>query len=146
MPFFLPQRLVSLEYFGGEEDPEYAKLAEPYQNDIGFAFFAANFGYSKSDYESLTPRERVFILKAWENRTVLESNMFYNVVFTAVYNVFRKKNKRPLKLWHSKPPQKADMEIIRQNMQTIQEIEARDGKDWVKKIYEVNGMKPPVKG
>ena len=59
---------------------------------MDFAFFAANFGYSKADYDSLTPREINFLYKAWENRVIADSYHLYNAVFTAVYNVNRPKD------------------------------------------------------
>ena len=44
-------------------------------------------------------REKAFIYKAWEEKIVADSYHMYNVVFTATYNVNRKKNKKALKLW-----------------------------------------------
>lgn len=144
MPFFLPSRLIELEHFGGEEpDEDYQKIAEPYRRDIDFAFFAANFGYSKRDYEALTPRELYFLRKAWENKMVLESQLTYNAVFTAFYNVNRPKRKRALKLWIKKQVHKGDMEVIKGNLDTVQEIEKEEGKGWIKLIYAANGVKAP---
>lgn len=138
--------MIDLEYFGNEEDPEYSRIAKPYQKEIDFAFFAVNFGYSKSDYDELTPREKAFIYKAWENKTVSDSYMMYNAVFTATYNVNRKKNKRALKLWRKPKVHKADMEIVQENLAIIREVDAREGKGWIDLIYRKNGMKKPGKG
>ena len=103
MSFFLPSRLVDLEYLSDDEvDDQYEKIAEPYLEDIDFAFFVVNFGYTKKDYESLTKREKAFIYKAWENKVVSDSYNTYNACFTAFYNANRKKNKRALKLWKKK--------------------------------------------
>lgn len=143
MPFFLPERLIGFEYLSNEPDPDYEKIAEPYQKEIDFAFFAVNFGYSKSDYEALTPREKVFIYKAWENKQVSDTTFLYNAVFTAMYNVNRGKNKRALKLWRKSQVQKADMEIVQNNLNTIFEIERNESEDWIELIYKKNGLKKP---
>ena len=140
LPFFLPKRLIEYEYFSAEQDEEYDRMAEPYQKEIDFAFFAVNFGYSKSDYEELTPRERLFIYKAWENKTVSDSYHVYNAVFTATYNVNRKKNKRALKLWKKVKMKRADIEVISENMKVIKEVEQKEGLSWVDEIYRANGF------
>ena len=145
MPFFLPGSLISFDYFDSDPDPEFEKLAKPYRNDMDFAFFAANFGYSKRDYESLTQKERAFLYKAWEDRLVLQTSLIYNAVFKATYNVNRPKRKRALKLWTKKRVRKANMEQIVENMAIINEVEAREGKGWVDLIYEKNGLKRPGK-
>ena len=124
-------------------DEDYLKIAEPYRRDIDFAFFAVNFGYSKEDYEVLTPKELYFLRKAWEDKVVLETQLFYNAVFTAFYNVNRPKRKKTLKLWERKRIQKGDMDVIEDNLDTIREIEKKEGKDWIKTVYEVNGLKFP---
>ena len=127
----------------GEPDPEYEKIAEPYRKDIDFAFFAVNLGYSKSDYEELTPREIAFIRKAWEEKLVTDGYMMYNAVFTATYNVNRKKNKRALKLWRKARTRKADMEVVHDNLAVIREVEEKEGKGWIDLIYRKNGLKKP---
>ncbi len=126
-----------------EPDPELDRIAEPYRKDMDFAFFAVNFGYSKADYEALTPREKIFLLKAWENKLVSDTTFIYNAVFTASYNVNRGKRKRALKLWRKARVQKADMDVISENLGIIREVEAREGKGWVDLIYERNGLKKP---
>lgn len=146
MPFFLPRRLIEYEYFSGEPDPDYEKIAKPYQKEIDFAFFAVNFGYSKSDYEELTPKEKAFIYKAWEEKIVSDSYHVYNAVFTATYNVNRGKNKKALKLWRKAKVRKADMEIIQDNLKIIREVEQKEGTAWIEKIYRANGMKFLRKG
>lgn len=146
MPFFLPGRLIEYEYFSGEPDPDYEKIAKPYQKEIDFAFFAVNFGYSKTDYEELTPKEKAFIYKAWEEKIVSDSYHVYNAVFTATYNVNRGKNKKALKLWRKAKVRKADMEIIQDNLKIIREVEQKEGTAWIEKIYRANGMKFLRKG
>lgn len=143
MPFFLPGSLISFEYLSSDPDPEYARVAEPYRNDMDFAFFAVNFGYSKNDYELLTPKERAFLYKAWEDRTVLQTTFLYNAVFTATYNVNRPKRKRALKLWRKARTQKADMDTIIDNIAIVEEVEKTEGKSWIDRIYQKNGLKIP---
>ena len=91
----------------------------------------------------LTPKELYFLRKAWEDKVVLETQLFYNAVFTAFYNVNRPKRKKILRLWERKRIQKGDMDVIEDNLDTIREIEKKEGKDWIKTVYEVNGLKSP---
>ena len=119
MPFFLPRRLIEYEYFSGEPDP---------------------------DYEELTPKEKAFIYKAWEEKIVSDSYYIYNAAFTATYNVNRGKNKKALKLWRKAKVRKADMEIIQDNLKIIREVEQKEGTSWIEKIYRANGMKFLRKG
>lgn len=139
MPFFLPRRLVELEYLKGETDPEYDKLAEPYRNDMDFAFFAVNLGYSKNDYYDLTPREAAFIRKKWEEKTVSDSTLLRNAVLNAVSNALRKKNARFRELW-KKLARPVDKEQAVENVKIAHEIEAKEGKDWIDRILTANGL------
>lgn len=108
--------------------------AKEYRNYIDFAFFAVNFGYSKSEYEELTPTEIAFIYKAWEDKTVRESNLLNQSVYNALVNSNRKKNKSYQPLWKKKG--NIDIDLAKDNEKLIRDIEKRDGKDWVKKIYQ----------
>lgn len=108
-----------------------------------FAFFAVNFGYSKKDFTDLTETEKAFIYKAYENKTVRESNLLRDAVFNAVINANRKKGKPFRKLW-KKRVQKADHEIVADNIKTVTEIEKKE-KGWIDLIYKANGLKPPAK-
>lgn len=140
MPFFLPKRLIEFEYLNISEDSdEYIKEAEPYRKDMDFAFFAVNFGFSKSEYEELTPREINFLYKAYENRMVSQSYMLYNAVFTAMYNVNRPKNRRMLKLFHKQKTQKADMQVVEDNMRIVEETDINDG-NWLERLYRESGI------
>lgn len=144
MPFFLPRRLIEFEYFGdGEEDPEYQQIAEPYRNDMDFAFFAVNFGYSKADYDALTLKEKTFIYKAWETREISRMMLVYNAVFTATYNVNRRKNKRAIDPLKRRKSKKADMETVSANLKIARQVATMEGTAWVDKIYRANGLKPP---
>lgn len=100
-------------------------------------------GYSKSQYEELTPREKAFIYKAWENKIVADTYNTYNAAFTATYNVNRPKRKKALKLWRKARTQKADMEAVNENLKIVREVELKEGRGWVDLIYEKNGLKPP---
>lgn len=120
------------------------KIAEPYLKEIDFAFFVTNFGYTKSDYEQLTPKEIAFIKKAWEDKMVSDSYNMYNAMFKASYNVQRPKRKRALKLWQKSRTKKADMEVVQDNLRIVKEVEQNEGMNWVKQIYKANNL--PYKG
>ena len=93
----------------------------------------------------MTQREKAFIYKAWENKTVSDTTFIYNAVFTAAYNVNRKKNKRALKLWRKARVRKADKEVIHDNLKIILEVEEKEGKSWIAQIYRANGLPAPRK-
>lgn len=114
-------------------------MAKPYLQDMDFAFFAVNFGYSKRDYLELTDTERMFIYKAYENKTVSWTTLVRDAVFNAVGNALRKKNKRFQKLW-KKRTKKVDRDVIRETTNTIIDIEKGE-KGWIDLIYKANGMK-----
>lgn len=67
-----------------------------FQTEIDLAFFAANLGWSVSDYYESTPVQRMFIRKELERRTVQRSNLLKDAVQVAVSNVM---GRRKLKLW-----------------------------------------------
>lgn len=144
MPFFVPSRLIELEYLvGGETDEEYTKMARDYQNEIDLAFFVTNFNYSKSDYYELTPLETAFIVKAWETKLVNDTTQIRNSVSNAINNSMRKKGSRPVDLWNKKP-QKLDKEVAQNNLKVVEDLEKDKG--WVDEVYKLNGMKKPKGG
>ena len=117
-------------------------MAEPFRNEIDFAFFVVNFGYTKDDYESLTKREIAFIKKAWENKLTFESSIINRAVHTAVYNVNRGKGKRAMELWDRARHQEITKDRSAGYKSLISHIETRErekGKDWVKRLYQANG-------
>lgn len=116
-------------------------MAKPYQEQIDFAFFVVNFGYTKADYMALSETEKLFIRKAWEDHTVSWSTLVRDAVFNGVGNALRKKGKRFQKLW-KKRNRKADKDVIRENTKTIMEIEEHE-KGWIDRIYQANGKKKP---
>lgn len=141
MPFFIPSRLIEFEYLGGENyDEEYNLLAKDYQNEIDFAFFAVNLHYSKKDYEDLTPKEKVFILKAWENKVISDSLFMRNAVLNAITNAYRKKGKKFIPLFKKKS-RKINIDIAKDNLRLINKLEAKNDKRWVDLIYKSNGLK-----
>ena len=115
-------------------------MAKPYRNVTDFAFFAGNFHYSKADYMALTPTEKAFIYKAWEDKTVSDTTLIRDSVLNAVTNALRKKNSRFKKLW-KKVQQKADTEKAKDNIKIALEIEEKEGKGWIDKIYKAVGLK-----
>lgn len=114
------------------------KIAGPYRKDMDFAFFVVNFGYSKSDYEALTPKEKAFIYKAWENKKVSDMCSIYNACYTAFFNANRSKKQRAIKLLKKKE-QAVDENVLSENKAVIKQADKNDG-DWIAKIYKANGL------
>lgn len=112
-----------------------------YQEDVLFAFFVANFHYTKSDYEQLTRRERTFIMKAYENKLVSDNQYLYSAVFAATYNAQRTKKQRALKLWEKEKVKKADMNIVKEAADVMAEVERKEGSSWIDKVYKANRLK-----
>lgn len=138
MPFFLPRRLIEFEYLCGAEDAAYATEAEPYRKDMDFAFFAAQFGYSRADYDALTAREKAFVLKAWEDKTVRDTTLLRNAVLNAVGNALRKKGKPFRQLW-ARRQQRADADAVRAQIRAVREIDAKNKGAWLKKLRAAYG-------
>ncbi|RLU51556.1 hypothetical protein DIX90_09090 [Streptococcus iniae] len=145
MPFFLPRRLVELEYLGGSEDNtdyEYIELAKQYEKDIDFAFFFVEFGITKNDFLELTKREKLFIRKAWEDKLVRDNEFMRNAVLNAVSNAMRKKGSKFSDLWKRKQ-QPANMDVVTAHLEIISISEETEGKSWVDAIYKANNLKKP---
>lgn len=142
MPFFIPSRLVEYEYYEtSPTDEEYMRIAKPYQYDIGFAFFAANLGYSLSDYEELTPVQRALILKELELKEVKEDNRINAAVINAIANANRPKNRAYKPLWKkNKKAKPTNKEEMKEKISIVQRMEDDQGKSWVDKIYVANGI------
>lgn len=101
-----------------------------------------NFNYSKADYDALTETEKMFIYKAYENKTISDGTHIRNAVLNAVVNANRKKNKKFLELFEKKQ-EKVDVEFTENALEVINEVEERDGKSWVDLLYNKNGLKRP---
>ena len=133
MPFFLPRKLTDLEYLGSDQTPD--EEAKRYRLDTDFAFFVVNFHMSRADFESLTPTEKALIMKAYENKVVMETQQMNNAVANAVANVMRKKGRPWRPLWKKKP-QKADTKELAQLARDIQKKDK--DKSWVDRILSAN--------
>lgn len=105
-----------------------------------FAFFAVNFGYSKRDYLELTYAEKSFLMKAYEDKVVADSNLMAAAVGNAVGNALRKKGKRPRKLWR-KAAKPGDYAQRQQQTAIAKKIEEKEGKRWVDLVYAANGRR-----
>lgn len=112
-------------------------MRKPYLQDIDFAWFVVNFNYTKADYLALTPREKAFIYKAYETKTVNQSTLLRDTVLNAISNSKRRRGASVFKLW-KKHAKKADISTVRDNMKVIAEIEKNDT-GWIDKIYAANG-------
>ena len=92
--------LTEFEYFEpAPDDPEYDAKAALFEEELDFAWFAAKFGWSKSDYNQITPVERLFIKKQCETETVERQTILQSTFELAIANVMRKKGKKYKKLF-----------------------------------------------
>lgn len=96
---------------------------------------------SKSEFDSLTEKEKMFMRKEHENHFIHETTWMRNAVLNAEANINRKKNKRFIELFPIK--QMADKEYNENAIQNVLAIEQEKGKLWVERIYQANGMKKP---
>ena len=53
--------------------------------------------------------------------------------------------KKALKLWRKNKVKKANAETVSENLEIVREVEANEGKSWIDKIYQANGLKKPGK-
>lgn len=116
---------------------------ERYQDDIDFAFFAVHFHYSRADYEAITPLQKALIMKEYERYLVSTTQHIRNAVLNAEYNANRKKGKKFQDLW-KKQPKAADMNMVKNNLKTIEEANKNDG-NWIEKIMKANGIQKKKK-
>lgn len=123
-------------------DEEYNSIAKDYSTEIDFAFFFVHFGTSKDEYLELTDREKIFIRKAWEEKTVRDTTFLRNAVLNAVSNALRKKSAKFQELW-TKMQQPLDKELAKNHLALIQEVEETEGKSWVDLVYQENGLAKP---
>lgn len=87
---------------------------------------------------SLTPREIAFVKKAWEEKTVRDSELLHKTVLLAEYNVNRGKRKYR-KLWEKKKQQRVDPRAKEALFDRIKEQEEAKGQAWLDRIL---GRKP----
>ena len=90
----------------------------------------------------LTRKEKLFIVKAYEDKLVMDSNILSAAVANAVSNVFRKKNQRPKKLWKIQPKQ-GNLQERQEQTRIARQVESQDNTDWIAKIYIANHRKIP---
>lgn len=120
-------------------------MAEPYRRQLNYAYIAANLGYSKLEYYDLTPLELALLPRAIEQRTVGNIYAMYRACYAAFYNVLRKKGKRALKPITKGRVQRADMEVVRENIEIARQVIAQEGDAWVARVYQANGLRRPQK-
>ena len=130
---------MAFSYFGRAEEPPDPER-ENYCKAADFAFFAVQFGYTKADYEALTGTEKAFILKAYEEKVVSDSNLLAGAVLNAISNAFRKKGKPFQKLWKKKP-KRANREQQQATISEVLAADAKQGTAWIDAIYAANGRK-----
>lgn len=61
-------------------------------------------------------------------------------MLNAVSNALRKKNARFREMW-KKIQAPVDMELAKENIRIVAEIEEKEGKGWVDKILQANGIR-----
>lgn len=127
------------------EDNRKKEIAKPYQDDLDLAFFVVNFGYSKGEYLQLTDREKLFIKKEFERKTISDATYIRDSVFNAVSNALRKKGSKFQELFKKKQS-KVDVEFNEHALDVVLEIEEIEGKSWVEKIYAANNLPVPKGG
>lgn len=138
MSFFIPNRFLEFEYFGTGETVDKNEEADRYRDVSDFAFFAVNFGYSRKDYNNLTPTEKAFIMKAYENKVIDVTTFIRDSVLNAVNNAFRGKHRRLIELWKKKP-KKVNREEIDNVLDIIKKNQEIEGDEWIKLIYQKKG-------
>jgi hypothetical protein len=83
-------------------------------------------------------------MRAWEQKHMLTTTLMHKAVHTAEYNLNRKKGKRALDLWKRGGAKHYLDKEERQKIIKLQndavEREKRGNRDWIRKIYEANGM------
>jgi len=126
------------------KDEKLAKLAQPFLDEMELAFFVVEIGMSKSEYESLTETEKLFIKKRYEQKFINDTIWMRNAMLNAVSNALRKKNQKFRDLFPKKQ-HKADKEYNKNAIEVINRIEKRDGKGWVDLVYKRAGIKKPRK-
>lgn len=107
---------------------------------MDFAFFHVNFYTSKADYLAFTEVEKAFIRKEYESKMISENTQSRNAFYNAYVNANRKKNSKFQELYKKKQ-EKADKEYNTNAIKVILNMEEKQGKSWVDKIYAANGMK-----
>ncbi|EOR25020.1 hypothetical protein A499_06450 [Niallia nealsonii AAU1] len=100
---------------------------------------------SKSEFDSLTEVEKMFIRKAHENKFLKDTTWIRNAVLNAEANINRKKGKKFIDLFPKKA-HKVDKDYNENAVKNILGMEEKKGKSWVEKIFKANRVKSPEKG
>lgn len=100
---------------------------------MDFAFFAINLHYTLDDYKKLTPRQKMFIYKAYENKIMSDIGNMYHACFTAFYNVNRPKRKKALKLFRKSKTKQAS---IQERIEAFELLETTNDDAWLKFINQ----------
>ncbi len=136
MLFFIPVSLVKLEYLGKESDDIVIdEESKKYEKERTLAFFVANFGYTKTEFEKLTKTEILLIMRAWEEKQVLESQLMANAFYNAYSNAHLKKGKKAIPLWN-KIKKKNNVALLKKQYEELLEYEKCQPNDWIFKLYE----------
>lgn len=101
---------------------------------------------SKQEYETLTETEKLFIVKEHENKFMSSTTWMRNAVLNGVANAMRKKGKKFIELFPTKKQSRADVDYNKDALKKVEDMEAKKGKGWVRKIYDKLGIKPSKKG
>lgn len=84
----------------------------------------------------------MIIRKEYETKTVNDMTHIRNSVLNAISNAMRGKNKRFIDLFNKKQAM-ADKEFNENAIAVILEIEEKEGKSWVDRIYQGAGIRKP---
>lgn len=125
------------------QDIRKAELASEFHSEIDLAFFVVHLQMSLSDYYLLTETEKLFIRKAHEQKFMSDTTWTRNAVLNAEANVNRGKNKKFIELFPKKQA-RADKKYNENAIAVIEEMEQEQGKSWVDKVFQANGMKKPI--
>ena len=98
---------------------------------MDLAFFVTNFGYTKAEYDALTPTEAAFIKKAWESKFVRDIGYINSAVINALYNANRGK-KSFRKFW--KKVVRVNVEEMKETLDNVRKAEKKKGFAWFEKI------------
>ncbi len=84
----------------------------------------------------------MIIRKEYELKTVNDMTHMRNAVLNAISNAMRGKNKKFVDLFKKKQA-KADIEYNKNAIKVILEVEEKEGKSWIDKIYKHAGQRKP---
>lgn len=120
-----------------------AELARDFSYERDLAFFVVQVGMSRTEFDLLTEKEKMFIRKEHENKFIHDTTWLRNAVLNAEVNINRKKGKKFIELFLKKT-RKADKDYNDNAITNILEMEEQKGKGWVERVYQANGMKKPI--